>query len=463
VGRGADLARAALEQLGRAPAGLPPPGPEREAARHAVAAQIKGPHPRGLSPAAIAGQPELPGEAAERARQGAALGLRMAPGLVTAPTLAIPGGAVIPSLASAGGEAAAQLVESGEITSPGQIGLAAAVPPLLTAPVRGARALGTMAKRLSGPRFERAHGKAQKAGEELVRRLRPQGQETVGQLSEAARAAGGDLIQTPNVQKLLLQLHFPGKPIRRGAEDVATAIDNLKGVTKPTGEIPLGELETIRKDIGGALHGAPPELRALYGAILKDLDAAGRAGSVGATLAREAATAAKAEFGAAKISDLLAQSTKFRVVNGADVPALNIATFRQLTRKPENRKELLANIGPDGMRAIDGFIHKFRGLPPDMAYTAWNKMMMTIAAVGGGVAGTTGGGPAAAAIGPMVGAIAPELLVSLNQVGANPRLLNRVLVTVGQGLRASTPEQQYLDEVRRLSGRPVAGPSSAPR
>lgn len=349
--------------------------------------------------------------------------LRTAPGLVPAPGAS--------ALLSAGGEAAAQFVESGEITDKEQIGIAAAFPPGAAVVGRIARGLGRTAVRLVPSFFEKAQAAAREAGEALIRSLRPA--EDVAQLSKAARAAGGDLIPSSNVQRIIGEIKLPATPANPRLEAVKTTIENLKGVLTPEGKIRLDDLEAIRRDIGPLLQSkaAPSELRGLYGAIVKDLEETARAGGAGASLAREAATAFKRDLGAAKVAELFEKATQVRVVSGANVPALDVARLGKLLRDPKTNKQLTEQIGADGVKLVESFISKFRSLPPTTAYNAWTTML---AALGGGVGAVTGG--TATAVG--IGVISSEIIRNMALVGANPKALNQILTTVAQATRAST-------------------------
>lgn len=363
----------------------------------------------------------------EQARGAAAMGLRFGPGLVPSPGLS--------GVLSAGGEAAAQLVEEGEITSPEQVALAAAIPPAAAAAGRGVRAIGRTATRMLPGLFEKSQRIAQEAGERLVNLLRPA--EDVAQLAQSARAAGADLIPAKNIQSTMKQIVLPATPANPKLEAVKTTIENLKGVLDQSGKIQLDALEAIRQDIGPLLQSkqAPSQLRALYGAIVRDLEETATAGGVGASLAREAATAFKRELGAAKIAELIDRSTTRRLISGADVPALNVARLSNLINEPKTRQALLSQIGSDGVRTIEEFIKTFRALPPDVAYNAWGRMLATLGA-GGGVATGIATGDVLTGATVFAAALTPEMMANMALVGKNPDLLNRLMFTTGQTVRA---------------------------
>lgn len=368
-----------------------------------------------------------PEEVAAGPTKAAAFSLRAAPGLVPAPAVSAP--------LSAGGEALAQLVESGEITSPEQVALAGAIPPAAATVGRFGRAMGRTAVRVFPGMFERAQKAAQEAGEALVSALRPT--EDVAQLAASARAGGTDLIPTKNVQSMMRQITLPAKPANPQMEAVKTTVENLKSVLDPRGNISLDALEAIRQDIGPLLQSkqASPQLRGLYGAIVRDLEETAAAGGVGATLAREAATAFKRDLGAAKVGELIEKSTSRRVISGADVPALNVSRFSKLINEPKTKQALLGQIGADGFRTVEEFITKFRTLPPDVAYNGWGRMLGIL---GGGVGAVTGiatGTP----IAPIIGLITPEIATNMALVGRNPDLLNRLMITTVQAVRAAAP------------------------
>lgn len=348
--------------------------------------------------------------------------LRTAPGLIPNPLLSMP--------ISGAGEAGAQLLESGQITSPGQIALATAVPPAAAAVGRLGRGLMRTGTRLIPSFFEKAQRTAGEAGEALVQGLRPA--EDVAALARSARAAGTDLIPATNIQRVLGEIKLPATPANPRLAQVKTTIDNLKAVLKPAGQIDLADLEAIRRDIGPLLQskGAPSELRGIYGAIVTDLEKEAAAGGVGASLARETAKAFKQDLGAAKVVQMLETATTFRVISGGNVPALDIGKFSKLLSDAKTKKQLLDQIGPDAFRTVEEFATRFRALPPTVAYSGWNSL---ISVLSGGAGGLAGGIPGAA-----VGVLAPEVIKNMALVGANPQALNVVMISVAQGIRAAS-------------------------
>jgi hypothetical protein len=380
-----------------------------------------------------------------RGRQTLADVVRTGSGLVTAPLLPIPGvGQVVPGAAGAAGEAAAQYIEGGEISSPGAVAFSGLVPPAVQAGVRGARALGRTATRLVPQLFQRGQGAAVEAADEMVNAMRPT--TDLRALAESARAAGGDLVGSNHLQRAVGGISLPPTPANPKMAAVQTTIDNLRSVMKPGGQFQLADLEAVRRDIGPLLKNGPAELRGIYGAIVKDLEASAEAGGVGASLARETATAFKQDLGATRVAELIEKATSVRTINGADVPALNVSTLVKLTRKPETRRELMQQLGPDGLRPIDEFVRRFRSLPPDMAYNAWNRMLFTL---GGGLSGGAsivgGGDLVSGGVAAVVGALTPEVLTNMALVGKNPQQLNRLMVTVSQGLRTGALERGETD------------------
>ena len=366
--------------------------------------------------------------------EGQAAALRVAPGLIPNPALS--------GAASAAGEYLAQGAENVMGTrkelDPESIALAGAIPPAMGVTGRVVRGGVRTAQRLMPTLFERAQGAAGQAGREAVESLRPT--VDVGQLARSARAAGGDLIPSKNIQNVINGITLPATPANPRAQAVRTTIDNLQAVMSPTGEIPLVQLEAVRRDIGPLLRSAPAELSGIYGGIVKDLESAAASGGVGADLARQAATAFKQDLGASLVGNLIDKATTVRMTSGAQVPALNVATLMRLSRQADTRKQLMDNLGPEGVRVIDQFVQKFRGLPPDMAY---NAMGRTLGALGGGFGSAGGamtiGGGLGLGAGAAVGALSPEVIANMAFVGRNPQALNRLLSTVGQGMRAAAP------------------------
>ena len=145
-------------------------------------------------------------------------------------------------------------------------------------------------------------------------------------------------------------------------------------------------------------------------------------------LARQSAAAFKQDLGAARVWELFEKATTRRIVSGADVPALDIARFAKSIADPKVQKQLAELIGPGGLRTIEEFVTKFRSLPPTTAYNAWTTMLSLM---GGGAGALTGNIPAAA-----VGVLTPEIVRNMALVGANPRALNVLMTSVGQGIRA---------------------------
>jgi hypothetical protein len=282
--------------------------------------------------------------------------------------------------------------------------------------------------------FERFQRQAQEAAEGLVQSLRPT--EDVAALARSARAGGADLIPAGNIQRIIGEIRIPATPANPKLAAVKTTIDNLKAVIREGGKIQLDDLEAVRRDIGPLLQSknAPAELRGIYGAIVTDLEKEAVAGGVGASLAREAARAFRQDLGAARVAELLENSTTRRVISGADVPALNVARFAKLMQDPQTRKALTNQLGPDALRTIDAFVHRFRALPPDVAFNGWSRMIAALGGIaGGGAAGMAAiGGPA----GVVIGALTPEVLTNAALVGRNPAVLNRLMTTLLQGARA---------------------------
>jgi hypothetical protein len=139
-------------------------------------------------------------EGVEAAERGALpFALRTAQGLAANPLISAP--------PAAAGEAAAQYVEGGEISSPGSVAAAAAIPPALATAGGAVRAMGRTATRLVPTLFQRSQGKALADAEEMVEGMRPK--VNARQLWRSARAAGGDLIPSTNLQQTIAGIQIP--------------------------------------------------------------------------------------------------------------------------------------------------------------------------------------------------------------------------------------------------------------
>jgi hypothetical protein len=353
-----------------------------------------------------------------------AAALRIAPGFVPNPLIASP--------LSAAGEYAAQKVE-GSPEDLTQVGIAAAVPPAAAAVTRFGRGLGRTATRMLPSLFEKAQGKAAQAGAEMVESLRPG--VDAAQLARGAEAAGEDILSLPATKSVIRNIRIPLDPANKAAEPVVKTIGNLKEAMGKGSDVFLADLEAIRKDIGPLVGrgSAEPRLKALYGAIIQDLEKAATSGSPGAAMARDAATAFKQELGASRVGELLEKASPIRTISGAETPALNIGSFAKSIR--DNRESLTRHIGPDAMRFIDRFIHDFRSLPPDVAFNGWNRALLTL---GGSVTGAGTGAVLGGVPGAILGALTPEVLTNMAKAGANPAALNQYMTTLVQAARAAT-------------------------
>lgn len=352
-------------------------------------------------------------------REALAKGLRIAPGL-------LPGAAGIAG--SAVGEAGAQMVEG---RSPGdldwaQVGLAAAVPPAVGLAMRGARALGRTAVRTIPPLFAARQQAAQAALGETMDTLRPAAGAARG-LFQAAEQAGAEAIPAGETAKSLASIAstIPGKPASAGLKLVKEHMDTVAGSIQ-SGVMNLQDLMALRADLTQSL-GRAPQIKEMYGGIIRDLEKAAAQGGPGAGALSEALVTFKRDLGVNQLGDLVQKVTVNKAVGeGAQI---NVPKLTGLVAK--NRKELTSLLGEDGMKMVDGFLTRYRTLPPEHAATFANLFIATMA----GGAGALGGGlTPAAAIG---ASLAPEFIRNFWAVGKNPKAYARALTTLVQAARAS--------------------------
>lgn len=361
---------------------------------------------------------------------------------------------------SAGGETAAQLVESGEVTSPGMIGVAGVLPPAVATVARGVRAIGRTATRALPSLFVKAQEKAATGAQDVAERMAPT--EAAGALFKAARGTG-ERVPAGRITGILddLDTTIDPDPTNAGLQQVRAFVEKLRG--KITGdEITLDDLMRQRLDLGReiARPGSAPELRAIYGhggdgakGIIGALEEASNAGGAGATAARQALTVFKRDLGVATWKDLVEQATKRVTVSGSDTPTLNMAKLGNLVAK--NAEELERTVGPEGMALIRGFQEKFRALPPTQALTAANLL---VSAGLGGVGAIAGGGVGMPVAGAAAGLAARELILNAWLVGKNPTAVNQVLTGLAQATRTGvTPMVQPFNGPRVRQGVPPRG------
>lgn len=362
------------------------------------------------------------------------------------PALAAPNPFLAGAL-SAGGEAVAQAAEMGvgarKTLDPLQVGVAGVLPPVIGGVGRTARAVGRTATRLSPTLFRAAHEKALESIEGVAQALRsPQAAEG---LFAAARSEGTQLVHGTNLRRVIGELDFkiPAEPASSGLQTVRGHIRNVQVLLGGGNQITLQGLNQLRNDLRQALLSGPAAqregARAIYGALLSDLEAAAAkmgsapatftqipasvGGARGANLLKGALTAFKRDLGATKFQQFAEES--IREASLGKTPALNIGRLSSKIRA--NRDELLKLVGEDGLRLVDTAVERLRGLPPETAYTVWNSML---AAASGGLGLGAGGA------GGLVFAFVPELVKNGFAVGKNPAMLNRTLTGLAQAGRA---------------------------
>jgi hypothetical protein len=317
--------------------------------------------------------------------------------------------------------------------SPGHVALGAAIPIGAATAARAVRGIGRTLTRTVPSLFERAQAGAQQAGAEMVESLRPT--VNVGQLAQGVEAASGDRIPMAQTAKVMQSVRLPPTPYPQQQAAAAT-MENLKALVKPGGDMALGDVETIRRGLGpiAGRTNAPREAKALYSALVRDLEGAGQGGSAGAAMARDMATAFKQEQGAARLAELIDQASPIRMVSGAETRPLNIGAFSRLIER--NRDTLERNLGPAALTVVDAFIERFRGLPPTVAWAGLNRLLTGLVSAAGGAGGAFIGGPGGAALGLSAGP-ALEFATNMALVGRNPALVNQLVTTALQSARAA--------------------------
>jgi hypothetical protein len=425
---------------------------------------------RTATPAAPAAKPSFLRQLFEPEISGGPI--RMFPGVIGGALGGLPG-------ASAGyglGEYGAQKFQQATGQRPGAVSdpmnvetlpiIGAMALPWLTAlGIRLGRGLGRTATRMAPSLFEKAQGKAGAAAAEMVEKMKPEipaaplakaaaqeAERVVGtrevmkdvpsailtpQGTPAMRTVTSTVEMRPTIpvaatERLAQGITLPAKSANPQMEAVRTTIDNLKARTSG-GLIELRELGAIREDIGPLVGraSAPPKLKALYGAMMQDLESAAQSGQPGAALARMQAEAFKRQLGASMLSDLVTQASPQRVISGSNVKALNVATLAKLVHDKKTEAELVKHLGPDALKVVDRFIYDFRALPPDVAFNGWNRMVLTLGGIGGGA---TAGGIFGGIPGAIIGALTPEVLTNMAMVGKNPQMLNAVMGIAAQGI-----------------------------
>lgn len=353
--------------------------------------------------------------------------IRVLPGVV--------GSAAGPIGAAAGygaGEYAGQhfekLTGQREKVDPLQVGIAAALPGILPGLARLARAVPRALTRLVPGRLEAAQAQAGQAAKGVVQEIRPPAGAT-GDLFKQARGAEIERIPVQRLTTMLddLERTIPKDPTSQGLKTTRDFIDAARGITAGGQDAALGDLMRLRLDIGRSLGKGGPEAKAIYGALIGDLEQAGAAGGPGATLAMKALELGRRDQGARLLGSLVQKASQGRSALTGGQPLLNVS---QLAKHIENnRDKLLSQIGPQGMAQVEQFLVKFRGLPPAQAYTVWNSVPAMMA---GGLGFGVGGAPGAIA-----GGLGWELVKDAYAVGRNPEALNQFMILLGEGTRAS--------------------------
>jgi hypothetical protein len=360
-----------------------------------------------------------------------------------APRIALPivagGGPLVQAVAGMGGEVLSQGMEqtAGERTSfdPFQIGAAGAVPLVVSGAVRGVRALGRTATRTIPSVFQKAQGAAQEGAEGIAERLTPE--VGAGQLFKAARGST-EAVPAGRITAILDDLDetIPKEPGNAALQQVRTFMGNLRGAVKD-GTVDLAELMRQRLDLGReiARGGSAPELRALYGhggkdakGIIGALEEAAEAGGAGASAAREALTVFKRDLGVMKWKEMVEQATRRTSISGVETPALNVAKLGNLVEK--RAEELTAQLGPEGMALIRGFLSKSRTLPPTHAMTLGRSLIAAMVGTGAGL----GAGSIPIGLG---AALVPEIATNIFAVGRNPVWVNQLMAVLAQATRTA--------------------------
>lgn len=231
---------------------------------------------------------------------------------------------------------------------------------------------------------------------------------------------------------------IPAEPGNAALQQVRTFMGKLQGAVKD-GKVDLDELMRQRLDLGReiARPGSAPELRALYGhggkdakGIIGALEEAAEKGGAGASAAREALTVFKRDLGVVKWKELVETAAPRKSISGVETPELNIAKLGKLVEK--HADELTAQLGPEGMALIQGYLRKFSTLPPTHAYTAVNRL---ISVMGGGLGLGVGVSTGSIPIG-LGAALLPEVATNIYAVGRNPVWVNQLMSTLAQATRA---------------------------
>jgi hypothetical protein len=371
-------------------------------------------------------------------RETAADLIRLGSGFVQAPALAIPGvGQAVTALAGGGGEAAAQLVQHGEITSPRDVGIAATVPVAVSAGLRAALpAAQAVAKRLPG-----AAAEIQREAVATARGIAPKyaPRQSVEKLYDKV-AQVNPRISMPNLRQaandvLLEELRVAPAlqgPLKKTADDL------LELLAQHGDDVPFQEVRANLKRLGqrtGVVQGLEAnEVRAAYkhltDAINTDLDAAASvtgpaAGRAAATL-KKARTAYRRERSVEELGEIIegavnkGRSDLLESFNPSR--ALNAINENEFLRGAFSRKELGEIVA--ALRGLKGL----PSLPPVAGEAAIGSgRVLTRLLTGGGIGGAVGtalGGPATGGLGMAAGTLAAH--------GAHQIIANAIATPTGR-------------------------------
>jgi hypothetical protein len=372
---------------------------------------------------------------------------RSAPGLIPNPWISAP--------ASAAGETVAQALEGKAEPDYGQIALAGATPVVAAGAVRAARGVARSATRTVTPLFERAQGKAQDAARAVAEEMTPD--VASRPLFQAAAAAGRDRIPVSGIADAVEGVNrtLPKVTTATGARvpnpisgDLTLGMQHAQNIENnvrvrvgPGGTQPyikLEDLMALRADLS-ASYSKSKQVQALYGGILKDLEAAAQGGGVGAQAAKEALTSFKGELGVQKWTELVADATKPTYLGGGMALQMRKLEGDFAKQLPELKKLL----EPNDIALMQSFVDKFRSLPPEQAFGAYNFARAFVGrAVAGGMVGagavSAGAAPVVAGI---AGVLGPELILNMKAAARNPAAANMIATQIANAARrAAAPE-----------------------
>lgn len=378
----------------------------------------------------------------EAAREGLAFGLRTAPAAVPAPVLSAP--------LSAAGEAAAQLVESGTITSPVEIGVAAALPSAVRYAGRGAIAgAKAVAKRLPGaaPVLQEEAIAAARAIPERFRAADPAGraERLFDQLAKLNPRIPSDNLRQAVNELLLTERQLP--PSLQG--QVRPVLEGLTELLNEHGDqIPFQTVRHMLRRIGqrtGSVQGLEAnEVRGAFkhlsAAIQRDLEAAAQAGGkqgTAATLLRQANEA----FARAKAIDELAEAIEGAINKGRADLRQSFNPARALNELAESPNFPRA-FSPKELEEIGTLLRRFRGLPslppPGGEAAIGSGRVLTRLLVGSGLGSAAGmglGGPVGsvlgAAVGPVAATAVSQSIAHLLSTPGGRKFLTRILDASG--------------------------------